>query len=109
MTVTIKMPIKYGNTSLANVPTLTLLKLVTANKHIPTGGVKFPIIMSNVMTTPKLIRSIPNCWAMGTKIGMVMIKMAFPSRKHPRINTMRMIIASMPVEVALMFVNEKMI
>ena len=75
----------------------TLLKLETANRHMPTGGVRFPIMISRVITTPKLTRSIPNLLAIGRKIGIVMMKIAFPSRKHPRISmTTTITMAMMP-------------
>ena len=59
------------------------------------------------MTTPKLTRSIPNRWAIGRKMGIVIMNIAFPSRKQPRINMIIMIIAKMPEDVALMFVKEE--
>ena len=42
-------------------------------------------------------------------MGIVIMKMAFPSRKHPRINTMMITMASMPADVALIPVKEEMI
>ena len=66
-------------------------------------------MISRVITTPKLTRSIPNFCAIGMKIGIVMMKIALPSRKHPRISTTMMIMAMMPVGVALMLVRLKMI
>ncbi len=87
------------------VPTSTLLKLDTANRHMPTGGVRLPIMISRVITTPKLTNSNPNFSAMGRNIGMVIMKMAFPSRKNPSINTMTIIMVMTPKGVALILVR----
>ena len=55
----------YGQHSLASVMMPTLLKLDTAKRHMPTGGVRLPIMISSVMTTPRLMRSSPYCIAIG--------------------------------------------
>ena len=107
--VTINIAIMYNHDSLASFQILILLKLDTANKHIPTGGERFPIIINNVITTPKLIKSIPNKFTIGKKIGIVMKKIALPSRNIPRIKMRKMIIVKTIGVLALRFVNVVMI
>ena len=55
-----KTGIKNGNTPLVTVETDILPTRATTKRAIPIGGVRIPIIIFNVVITPKKIKSILN-------------------------------------------------
>ena len=63
--VTMKKPKRYGRHSFASFMIGIPLNVVTAKMHIPTGGVRLPIMISSVMTIPKFTRSRPYILAIG--------------------------------------------
>lgn len=58
--------------------------LDATNKVIPTGGVLIPIARLTTQIIPKWIGSIPNCWATGSKIGVLKMMAGVESIIIPR-------------------------
>ena len=89
-----KTGIKNGNTPLVTVETDILPTRATTKRAIPIGGVRIPIIIFNVVITPKKIKSILNCIAIGISIGNTKNCNARASMNIPRKSNSALIITN---------------
>lgn len=87
-----KTGIKNGNTPLVTVETDIFPTRATTKRAIPIGGVRIPTIIFNVVITPKKIKSILNCIAIGISIGNTKNCNARASMNIPRKSNSALII-----------------